>query len=327
VRLKRQLGRFQFPAVIFGNAIGDHLLALPALRALATLFPSRLALICMPGSRRDFFSELPLRLVCEVEMHDRGRTRVFDARRVARRVGRCDLLLSLNSWSSPSARKLVRLLSPRFSVGLTPEFQVTLSRTPARHAAAWAFRVPAHLDPSLRLADFACPMRLPRRCRARVRQFLRKRAPGKRVLAVHNETKPEKMWPPLHCARLIESFLERHPDFVVFVLDFHRPGPGAEKFKDRVLHSPGLPLEYAFAAIGQSDLFLGVNSCMLHAADLYRVPGVGLFGPRNVRYGPGKKRYLHWGFCFSRHRHIWDPRGMGHIAEARVLRALESLLS
>jgi len=36
---------------------------------------------------------------------------------------------------------------------------------------------------------------------------------------------------------------------------------------------------------------------------------------------------LHWGFCFSRHRHIWDPRGMGHIAEARVLRALESLLS
>jgi len=40
---------FKFPGVIFGNAIGDHLMGLPTLRALAALFPGRLSLICVPG--------------------------------------------------------------------------------------------------------------------------------------------------------------------------------------------------------------------------------------------------------------------------------------
>jgi len=319
---------FERPAVIFGNAIGDHLLTLPALRALASLFPSRLSLICMPGSRRDFFSGLRLRSVCEVEMPGRGRCRVFDSRGVARKIGKCDLLLSLNPWKSPSVGKLLRLLSPALSVGLSPEFRVALPTDPTRHAAEWAFSVPVYLDPSLRLSDFAFPPRLPPRCRPRVRRFLRDFAPGKRVLAVHNETKPEKVWPRSQFTGLIESFLERHPEFVVFVLDFHKPGECAEKFKDRVIHSPGLRLPYAFAVIGESDLFLGANSCMLHAADLYRIPGVGLFGPYKCRYGPTRThQYEHWGFHFSRHRHVWDPRGMSHIQEAAVLAALESLLS
>ena len=317
---------FRYPAVIFGNAVGDHLLALPALRALAAIFPSRLSLICMPGFKRDFFSGLGLRAICEVEMPARGRSRVFDSRRVAERLGPCDLLLSLNPWQSPSFASLLRRLSPALSVGFSREFQVVLPKDPNRHAAEWAFSIPAHLDPSLRLSDFADPPRLPGPCRARVQGFLKNLAPGKRILAVHNETKPEKVWPRQLLRRLLESFLARHPEFVVFILDFHQPGEFAEKFQHRVLHSPGLPLPYAFAVIAESDLFLGANSCMLHAADLCRIPGVGLFGPRNCASGPTRTKYAHWGFRFSRHRHVWDARGMRHIEPSTVLDALESLL-
>jgi hypothetical protein len=54
---------------------------------------------------------------------------------------------------------------------------------------------------------------------------------------------------------------------------------------------------------------------MLHAADLARVPGVGLFGPT---------RSATWGFRFGPHRHL-DERKMADITVDEVLRALEDL--
>lgn len=206
-------------------------------------------------------------------------------------------------------------------------FAVALPKDSAGHVADRAFGIPAYFNGSLRIEDFAFPPRLPPSCRPRVRQFLRTVAPGKRVLAVHNETKAEKVWPRDRLIRLINSFLERHPEFVIFILDFHKPPASTEKFKDRVIHSAHLPLHYAFAVLGESDLFLGVDSCMLHAADLYRIPGVGLFGPAKIKFGPRNYKYQEWGFRFSPHRHIWDARGINHIREAIVLEALESLLS
>ena len=38
--------RCRTPVVFFANGIGDTVLALPALRALAALFPGRLSLVC-----------------------------------------------------------------------------------------------------------------------------------------------------------------------------------------------------------------------------------------------------------------------------------------
>jgi len=310
---------FKFPAAIFGNAIGDHLLALPALRALAALFPSRLSLICMPGSRRRFFPDLRLRSVCEVKMPSRGRReRAFAAARVVERVGKCDLFLSLNPWHSQSVDRLLKLLSPEISIGFSPAFQVALPRDETTHRADLAFGVPAYLDRELRLEDFAYAPRLPAQCRPRVRRFLRWAAPRKRILAVHTETKADKSWPRERFNTVMHSFLERHRDFVILVLDFRNWNLAGGEFKDRIIQSPHLPLPYAFSMVGESDLFLGVNSCMLHAADLFRVPGVGLFEPGGDR---------RWGFRFSRHRHVSHPRSVKRIRERDVLEALESLLS
>lgn len=308
---------FEHPAVIFGNALGDQLMALPALRALTSLFPSRLSLICMPGFRRKFFSDLPLRSVCEVAMTVRAGQRRFDAAAVAKRIGKCDLFLSLNPWRSKSLDRLVRILSPALSVGLMPPCKVALAKKRKKHAIDSAFSVPRYLKPSLRVDAFASPPRIPDRVGPRIREYLRAVARGKRVLAIHNESKPHKVWPTDRLSKLMGEFLERHQDFVIFLLDLFPPRMKIERCPDRVLHSRGLPLHYAFEVIRESELFLGVDSCMLHAADLCRVPGVGLFGRTNPRS---------WGFRFSTHLHVRDKRGLNHISEAAVLKALESLM-
>lgn len=300
-------------------------MGLPTLRALAALFPGRLSLICVPGARRDLFADVRLRSVCEVDMRHRGRGRVFDSRHAAESIGKCDIFLSLNLWHSPSVDRLLRLLSPTHSVGFSRAFDVVLPKDSKRHVADQVFALATHFAPSLRIEDFAFPPRIPPRCDPRVREFLESRAPGKRVLAVHNETKPEKVWPRERLMRVIDAFLERHPDFVAFVLDFYRWK--GTKPHPRVIHSPGLPLHYAFSVLRASDLFLGVDSCMLHAADLYRLPGVGLFGRADISFPAKTYNYRQWGFRFSRRRQISDARGMNHIREARVLAALEGLVN
>ena len=313
------LSEFKSPAVIFGNAAGDHLLVLPALRALASLFPRRLSLVCMPETRRTFFSDVPLRSVCETPMPSRGlRRRVFNAESVARRIGGCDLLLSLNPWRSGSLDRLVSLLSPAVSIGFSPAFQVHFRCQRTCHAADEAFRVPAYLNPSLRMTDFARPVSFPGQVGPRINEFLKTFAPEKRILAVHNESKPAKMWSPERLSRILIAFLELHPDFAVFVLDFKKPRLNVGHFRDRIIHSRGLPLPYVFGVLQEADIFLGIDSCALHAADLFQVPGVGLFGPTDPR------RY---GFRFAMHRHIRRKRGMKFISESAVLRALESVLS
>lgn len=309
---------FKYPTAIFGNAIGDHLLALPALRAVAAIFPGRLNLICMPGFRETFFADVPLRSVCEIEMQQRKRRREFDAARAARKVKQCDIFLSLNPWHSGSVNRLLELLSPTVSVGFSAEFTVALPKDSRKHATESAFEVPHYFKRSLRLEDFAFPPRFAAPFRSYARRLRNEAARNRRILALHTETKPQKAWPPDRFAKLLEVFLTRHPDFVVFILDLRKPTLGTDKVRDRIFHWSRLPFQVALPLLEESDLFLGVDSCMLHAADLYRIPGVGLFGPTS---------YEQWGFRFSPHRHLRDARGMDHIPVAGVLNAMESLLS
>lgn len=272
----------------------------------------------MPGFRRAFFSGIRFRSITEINMNPRAGKRRFNSSAVAKSIGRCDLLLSLNPWSSESLDRLVTLLSPGLSVGITPGFQVVLPRSLRQHAMDEAFSVPAHLHPGLDIADFATPPQLPARVGPRIREFLKTAAPRKRVLVIHNESKPEKNWPLDRLSKFATAFLERHRDFVIFILDLHKPKLKLGKFEDRVIHSRGLPLPYAFALLRESDLFLGVDSCMLHAADLFGIPGIGLFGPTHPR---------RWGFRFAPHRHLLNRRGVEHISESAALKALESLLA
>lgn len=307
------------PAAIFANGFGDCLMALPALRAAASLFRRRLTLVCPPGIARLFFSDLPLGVVCGCEMRQAPGGRAFDADGLSKRLMGCDLLLSFNStWHTPDVDRLLKLLSPENSVGFFPGFRTVLPRTADKHSADLVFDVPRRLKPSLRLEDFAAPPVFPSKAHQLARRMRGLVPAGGRVLVVHADTSPEKMWPAEKFVALLDEFLERHPDFVAFVVGA-RPLPlDAGRHGRRVFVCHGMPLAVDLAFVGEADLFLGVDSCMLHAADLFRVPGVGLYGPT---------RCEEWGFRVGPHRHVCGAGGrVENISVAAVLEALESLV-
>jgi hypothetical protein len=306
---------WQRPVVLVHNGHGDKLLTLPALRALCALLPGRLRLVCDVGDGARFYTGLAVRETCEIAFRRDPERWRFDACEAARAIGDADALLFPITWFTPDVAQLLARFPHAVSVGYFPDFT---HRLPGGrlHAADQAFRIPSWIDPALRLEDFSYPPRLdPQAVEAalRIRETL---GPPRRVLAVHMTTRTQKMWPLASWLRLLDAFLGAHPDYVAFIVA-PEPFELAIDGSRRIIPMYGLPLPVAFALVGTADLFVGIDSCMLHAADLYRVPGVGLFGPTCEK---------EWGFRFGPHRHVRATGAMETLAVEEVLAALEALV-
>lgn len=302
------------PVALFGNGLGDHLLNLPALRALAALFPGKLTLICQRSCAEIFFRDLPARRFIETDFKLCAGGKLFDADKIADAVGECDLLLSLNPWHTASVNRLLQRLSPAASVGFFPAFRRSLPLDNTKHSADLAFDVVRCICGSARIEDFASPPVFPPASVEAARRIRACFPAPLRVLAVHADTVPDKMWNPGRLVGLLDKFLETHKDFVVFIVGKRDLRLNTGRHKEYVVSWCGLPLASSMALVARADLFLGVDSCMLHAADIFHIPGIGLFGPAG--------KAAEFGFRFGPHRHICGDGTMDSIKADKVLEAL-----
>ncbi len=305
------------PVVFFMNGIGDHFINLPALRALARLLRGRMKLVCGGTSAVCIFDELDVRKMAVVDVCKFiASGRRFDADAIFEQVRRCDAFISLVPWESPSLKRLLDRLRPSRTLGFYPGFDVVLPLDYEKHSAQLAFDVVRHLDPTLRLADFTAPPLYPDEAVHEAGLLLEPLGPFS-VLAVHADTISEKMWPAPRFIAVLEEFLRRHTEFFALVV-----GSTPQKFDvgacaDRIIPCHGIALATSLNLVSRADLFLGVDSCLLHAADLARVPGVGLFGPTRAE---------EFGFLVGPNIAI-QAEEMEEIEPEVVLAALESLLA
>jgi glycosyl transferase family 9 (putative heptosyltransferase) len=290
----------------------------PAIRALASLFRGRLALICDQHVHASLLSEIDFRQVAEAPMTRNvpDWTREFDAAGVARAIGPSDLFISLVPWCSRSLEQLLRRLNPEGSIGFFPSFRCQVELNFRQHAADLAFDIPRALDKSLGIDDYAAPLRLTPAAWRSAKHIRQAVPPTYRVLVVHADTGPAKMWPAERFVAVLDSFLDRHLDFVALLIGSCSQLLDRGRHAARIVPCYGLTLESALAVVGLADMFLGVDSCMLHAADLYRVPGVGLFGDSSP---------VEFGFRFSENSVMCVGTSMHAIAVSSVLHALGTL--
>jgi ADP-heptose:LPS heptosyltransferase len=119
-------------------------------------------------------------------------------------------------------------------------------------------------------------------------------SPHYQLLIAHTDTEPEKMWDPPRFGRFFDAFLAERPDFVAAVVGDRTAAAALGAAHPRKFDLTGLPLSVSLALTQSASLFVGVDSCMLHAADLADVPIVALFGPSEPR---------EFGIRFSARRH------------------------
>jgi len=307
----------EYPAVMcFGvGGWGDLLLCLPALRALEALFPNRLTVVCQGLVREDIYNGLRPRAFCDIKVKAAAGRITFDYETLAEDLKGCDLLVSLNDGYDRTVAGFIETLSPVHSIGFFPTGDIKLPLDFSKHGAELRFDVPLVLDASLQLEDFATPVfATEHRDKAlRITQII----PSEyRILAVHADTKPEKMWPASRFVTLLDLFLERHNDFIVLVVGDQNLNLDAGRHRDRIIVCESVPLPVAICLMGKVDYFRGVDSCMLHAADLFRTPGVSIFGPSS---------HKQFGFRFAPHRHVSGGCSMEAVEIDEVLDAVESL--
>lgn len=309
--------RARRPVVFIANGFGDHILSLPAIRAMHALFPGQLGLVTQRAAYKAFHGGLPWQSVIEFEVGVHAKIgRSFDAEDLARRMDPCDGFFSLNTWHNEHVDELLGRLKPRWSIGFSRRFRVP-ARLESNHTADRIFSVPLALDSALEIDDFAEPVFVDPTTRADTAALLDSLPQHSRLLVVHNETLPHKIYPMPLFRRILVEFLDRHPD--VYVLSVPRRPQGLERSDgSRILEAAGLPLPAAFTTVQAANLFLGVDSVFLHVADLARVPSVGLFGPTD----PAR-----WGFRFGPNTTLVGDQGeMAQIEPGAILAALDHQL-
>jgi len=310
----------EHPLAFFCNGYGDSFLNLPALRALCLLFEGRLTLVCRQGPDLFCFDDLGVNRRIALDARFNGEDYQFDAVAAATEIGKCDLFLSLVPWRSSSLSNLLEAWGGIVSIGFFENYTRRLRLDYDKPSADLAFDIVRSLRPDYQLHDFLEPLRYPAERRQDVHEILSMLEPGTKTLSVHMDTRTNKLWDEKRWVESLDTFLDRHTNFVVLLVGRPECVFDTERLRNagRVIPCYGLSLPSSCCLVAESDLFIGIDSCMLHVADMARVPGVGLFGPTNAK---------EFGFYIGPHIMIQADGSMEKIEVGMVVEALNQLVA
>jgi len=310
----------EHPLAFFCNGYGDNFLNLPALRALVRLFDGRLTLVCRQGPDLFCFDDLGVNRRITLDARFNGEDYQFDAVAAAAEIGQCDLFLSLVPWSSSSLSNLLEAWGGIVSIGFFENYTRRLRLDYDKPSADLAFDIVRSLRPDYQLHDFLEPLRYPTERQQDVHEIFSMLEPGAKTLSVHMDTRTHKLWNENRWVESLDAFLDMHPNFVVLLVGRPECVFDTEQLRNagRVIPCYGLSLSSSCCLVAESDLFIGIDSCMLHVADMARVPGVGLFGPTNAK---------EFGFYIGPHIMIQADGSMEKIEVDMVTEALNQLVA
>lgn len=291
-------------------------MALPALRAMASIFPGGMQMLLGEGLLGFVNRSLPITTVGRAWWSDFEQLS-FDVARITTAAQPCDLFVALSPWATPSVLQLARTLGAKRTVGFSDMFDVCV-QDDSSHMFDMLFSIPKTMCPELQLEDFSFPPSFSPAAEAAAVRFIRQHIPlGQRILFLHPETHTRKMWSAPAFAWVLDRFLEARPDFVALVASVRCYPLFLSRHPKRILCIDE-HLELVLAILKHADAFLGIDSCFLHAADLFRIPGIGLFGPTD----PSR-----WGFRLTpESRPIYGNGTMEPIRREAVLEALMQLV-
>ena len=320
----RELLAARNPAVYVSNKIGDSILTLPTLRALGEMFTAPLTLICATKTYELFLHEISPRYVDSTGIADEfgSLENSFDFDTLASQLGAIDVLINAVPWRflwNVDVASLRRHLAPTTSIGFPYDddvYDIVIEREPM-HSADEIFLLAQLFDRSAQIETYARPLPVAPEVQQRVQAMRASLPDGAKVLAVHADSALwAKQWSVTRFIALLDRFLSRHRDYVAWVVGMGHEDLNVGRERDRVHSYLGQPLDLSMGMVAAADLFVGVDSCMLHVADLARVPGVGLFGPMPS---------WTWGFRFGPHRHLDGRRRIRDLTVNEVLAPLEEL--
>ncbi|MDR7114668.1 glycosyltransferase family 9 protein [Caulobacter sp. BE254] len=261
--------------VLFGNGIGDAILTLPALRAMVDREPDHeITLLESPNNIvvRDVFSQFN---ICD-DVVSCDADRNFSVSEVCQRLSSSEYFVHLNSWDSDSRRKLSEVTSNRIkSVGFWDQPVASLNLD-MEHYTDRYMHLSQVLNPSALIDDFSWPQEslswslLPK-------IYTDQAATCEPFCVIHTDTDDHKTFSVNAWGSVIEVLTRELPNHTFFMVG----SDAILKLRERIVHSRLIYVPGAFSfstwLISRAALFIGIDSCFLHYADLQRRPSIAIF--------------------------------------------------
>ena len=189
------------------------------------------------------------------------------------------MFICINPWHSTDVDTLLKYYKPASSIGFFESYKCKLPIDHSKHSAELAFDIIRFLCPQMKIADFSYPPFLPKYAQLNALKILIQYASGKNVLVIHADTAEEKMWSINAFKKFIRLFLFKFTNFKIFIVGADNYNLDKVSTSNDVISCIGLDLATSMAIVSFSNLFIGIDSCMLHVADAFKIPGIGIFGP------------------------------------------------
>jgi hypothetical protein len=264
-------------AVVFHNGVGDYVLALPTLRALAALLPRPSLLVAGRGPHEFLLADSGFDRQWLIPFARTESSTEFEWREVAEVSRGCEILVAVCPYRSESLDRLVAAVTPARTIGMGPPCTEVVDYLVDAHECDALFQAARAVQPTAEIAQFAWPPpSSPRGSETANRIRAAVPAPD-RLLVVHVDSIREKTWPMASVDATLDRLLGRYDEVHVVVLNASPADLPTVVASGRVACLQGLGLDRAMSLVAACDVFLGIDSCMLHAADLSRRAGVGLF--------------------------------------------------
>jgi ADP-heptose:LPS heptosyltransferase len=274
------------PIVMLLNGRGDYLLNMPALRALSVKFNGQFKLVVAIDAYRLILSEIEVAQVIELPFTTSAYGKEFDAQALADQIGFTPLFISLNPWHSPSMDAFLDLLDTPRSIGFSDGFTESLQLDFSKHTIELAFDPVRWIFPDTRLTDYLAPPSFRAEDQDLAKSIANSISGSSPIIAVHGDSLPDKTWASENMHDVIQCISHDWPSAVVVDVGLRSCITNVSRIPNNYVHLDQIILPAGFAFMKYVDLFFGIDSCFLHAADFYRKPIVALFGPTDpVEFG------------------------------------------
>jgi Glycosyltransferase family 9 (heptosyltransferase) len=265
--------------VLFHNGIGDYVMAQPTLRALCEAAPKPICLVAGDGPHSFLLKNAGADSLLLVPFEHRWPHKDFNADTVLSCIGTCDFLISLCPYDCPGQTNLIEALKSAHSIGFTDRFSERLDYSAPGHEIEVLFQSARRFNVKGQPAMFARPLPFSALTQSRADALRRAIGLESRLLVLHLDSRSDKSLKPKAIDKPLSIWLRAWPNLFALAFNMDVDALPLATRTDRVRAIRGAGLEQAMALAAEADIFVGVDSCMLHVADHALRAQLGLFGP------------------------------------------------
>lgn len=292
----------------------------PSLRAIFQRNDDQFTLLWVPGLKDAFFVTESRASIKEFAFFNRAGKKLIDYRGLLELDSPIDDLISLQPWFTHDLGELIKLLRPKRTIGFNKSYDVFLNDA-SGHYVDRMFRLASIVNPNANIEYCSATAQPQMTWLKQSDKFVRTLPQGVKLLTWHSDTKPYKMWEPKRFAATLVEFLRTHEEYWAVGIGVNNSDVRRFLVHPRSIVLDSAPLSFNLGLLARSSLFFGVDSCMLHACDMMRIPGVALFGPVPDDFGGCDN----FGFRFGPHIHLGGTGSLDDVTVDQSIGALHAL--